>query len=181
LSASPPDVVSGLPNITPIFWRIWLMKTMHVFVREIVGLRMRNAWLMSRALQTMCESPISPSTSERGTNAATESMTMMSTAFDLMSISAILSASSALPGWLTRRPSRSTPSRLPRPVKRVFGINKGRHAPLLLRVGHDVQGDRGLAACFRSKDLNDAARGIPRPPRAISRSMPGRNGGHIAH
>ena len=29
MSALPPVVVSGLPNITPIFMRIWLMKMTH--------------------------------------------------------------------------------------------------------------------------------------------------------
>ena len=31
MSALPPVVVSGLPNMTPIFMRIWLMKTTSVF------------------------------------------------------------------------------------------------------------------------------------------------------
>ena len=35
ICAFPPDVVSGLPNITPIFILIWLMKIIIVFVFEI--------------------------------------------------------------------------------------------------------------------------------------------------
>ncbi len=35
MSALPPVVVSGLPNMTPIFMRIWLMKTTMVLDFEI--------------------------------------------------------------------------------------------------------------------------------------------------
>ena len=105
-------MVSGLPNITPIFCRIWLMNTTQVLVLEMVGLRMRNAWLIRRACKPTWESPMSPSTSFFGTRAATESMTMMSTAFDFTSISAIFSASSPHDGWLTSSSSMLTPRRL---------------------------------------------------------------------
>ena len=74
------------------------MKIMLVRVLEIFGLSMRSAWLMSRASRPTCVSPISPSTSARGTRAATESMTMMSTAFDAINSSAMRNASSALFG-----------------------------------------------------------------------------------
>ena len=85
----------GSPYITPIFCRIWLMNTMHVFDLLIVGLRIRSAWLISRACRPTFVSPISLSwISFLGTRAATESTTMMSTALDLMSISAIRRASS---------------------------------------------------------------------------------------
>jgi hypothetical protein len=49
LSALPPVVVSGLPNITPIFIRIWLMKITMQFDREIDEVSLRIAWLISRA------------------------------------------------------------------------------------------------------------------------------------
>ena len=38
--------------MTPIFWRIWLMKIMHVLVREIVGLRIRRRLAHQAGLQT---------------------------------------------------------------------------------------------------------------------------------
>ena len=65
---------------------------------------------MSRAWRPTNESPISPSSSFCGTSAATESITMMSTAFDLISSSAICIASSPLVGWLTSRLSSEMPS-----------------------------------------------------------------------
>ena len=98
--------------MTPIFSRIWLMKTRTHFERETPPVSLRRAWLISRACTPTKLSPISPSISALGTSAATESMTMMSTALDMTSISAIWSASSALPGWLTRSDSMFTPSRL---------------------------------------------------------------------
>ena len=48
-STLKPEVVSGLPNITPIFCRIWLIKIRVHFERLMVGVRMRMAWLMRRA------------------------------------------------------------------------------------------------------------------------------------
>ena len=75
MSARPPGVVSGLPNITPIFSRSWLVKTSDVFERDTAPVSLRSAWLMSRAWMPTNESPISPSISARGTSAATESTT----------------------------------------------------------------------------------------------------------
>ena len=88
------------------------MKMMQVLVFAISGLSTRRAWLMSRACWPTEGVPISLSVSFFGTRAATESMTMMSTALDLISISAMRRASSPKAGWLTSRLSRSTPRRL---------------------------------------------------------------------
>jgi hypothetical protein len=94
LSALPPVVVSGEPNITPIFMRIWLMKKSVVWLLCTVPVSLRSAWLMSRACEPMCWSPISPSISALGTSAATESITITSTAPERTSMSAISSACS---------------------------------------------------------------------------------------
>ncbi len=71
---------------------------------------LRRAWDIRRAWRPTWLSPISPSISARGTSAATESMTMMSSAPERMSMSAISSACSPVSGWETRRASVSTPS-----------------------------------------------------------------------
>ena len=71
---------------------------------------LRSAWLMSRACRPTWLSPISPSISARGTSAATESITRMSIAPDLTSMSAISSACSPVSGCETMRLSVSTPS-----------------------------------------------------------------------
>ena len=110
MSARPPGVVSGEPNITPIFSRSWLMK-MHVvsnFEREPASLRI--AWDMRRACSPTWVSPISPSISARGTSAATESITTRVSAPDRTSMSAISSACSPESGWLTSSSSMFTPS-----------------------------------------------------------------------
>ena len=46
LSARPPGVVSGLPNITPIFSRIWFVKTQTQLVLEIAAVKRLIAWLI---------------------------------------------------------------------------------------------------------------------------------------
>ena len=49
LSARPPVVVSGLPNMTPIFSRSWLMKMQVVLDFESEPASLRNAWDIRRA------------------------------------------------------------------------------------------------------------------------------------
>ena len=110
MSARPPVVVSGLPNITPIFSRIWLMKTRQVFDLATMAVSFLSACDISRAWRPTWESPISPSSSARGTRAATESMTTTSMAFERTRVSAISSACSPLSGCDTSRLSMSTPS-----------------------------------------------------------------------
>ncbi len=70
----------------------------------------RSAWLIRRAWRPTWESPISPSISARGTRAATESMTIRSSAPERTSMSTISSACSPLSGWDRMRLSMSTPS-----------------------------------------------------------------------
>ena len=103
-------VVSGLPNITPIFMRIWLMKTTEQRERAIEAVSLRSAWLISRAWRPTWVSPISPSSSARGTSAATLSITTMSMAPERTSVSAISSACSPASGWEISSSSTLTPS-----------------------------------------------------------------------
>ncbi len=86
------------------------MKTAVVPEPLMAPVILRSAWLMSRACRPTWLSPISPSISARGTSAATESMTMMSSAPERMSMSAISSACSPLSGWEMSSASVSTPS-----------------------------------------------------------------------
>ena len=96
--------------MTPIFSRSWLMKMAVVPVPDSAPVILRSAWLMRRACRPTWLSPISPSISARGTSAATESMTMMSSAPERTSMSAISSACSPVSGWQTSSASVSTPS-----------------------------------------------------------------------
>jgi hypothetical protein len=124
----PPVVVSGLPNITPIFMRIWLMKMTIVFERLTEPVSLRSAWLIRRACRPTWLSPISPSISALGVRAATESMTMMSIAPERTRVSVISSACSPCPA---ARPGgrrlHAELSRIPH-VERVLGVDEGAHA-----------------------------------------------------
>ena len=111
LSARPPVVVSGLPNMTPIFSRSWLMKMQVVLDLASEPASLRSAWLIKRACRPTVVSPISPSISARGVKAATESTTMASMAPERTSISTISSACSPVSGWEMRTSSISTPMR----------------------------------------------------------------------
>src|SRR3954451_19651713 len=94
----------------PTFSRSWLMKIAVVPELLRAPVILRSAWLIRRACRPTWLSPISPSISARGTRAATESMTITSSAPERMSMSAISSACSPVSGWLTSRASVSTPS-----------------------------------------------------------------------
>src|SRR3569623_1312515 len=106
LSALPPVVVSGLPNITPIFMRIWLMKITRVLERLMLAVSLRSACDISRACRPTWESPISPSISALGVSAATESTTTTSTAPERTSISVLSSACSPVSGCDRGRSSK---------------------------------------------------------------------------
>jgi len=97
--------------MTPIFWRSWLVKMTAVLVWLMAPLNLRSACDMRRACTPMVASPMSPSISERGTRAATESTTTTSTAPERTKVSAISSACSPVSGWETSRLSISTPRR----------------------------------------------------------------------
>ena len=105
-------MVSGEPNITPIFSRSWLMKMRIVLDLFRFEVSLRRAWDMSRACRPTWVSPISPSISARGVSAATESMTTTSSAPERMSMSAISSACSPVSGWEMSSSSTSTPMAL---------------------------------------------------------------------
>ncbi len=87
------------------------MKTIAVFERFRLPASLRSAWLIIRACRPTNWSPISPSISARGVSAATESMTIRSTAPARTSTSAISSACSPVSGCETSSWSMSSPSR----------------------------------------------------------------------
>ena len=111
MSARPPGVTSGLPNMTPIFSRSWLVKRQIVSVRLSVPASFRSAWLINLAWRPTWVSPISPSISAFGVSAATESTATTSSAPDRTSSSQISSACSPVSGWDTSRSSMFTPIR----------------------------------------------------------------------
>ena len=79
-------------------------------VLEIELVNFLRAWLISLAWRPGSESPISPSNSALGTNAATESITIRSTLSDLIRVSVISSAYSPVSGWEIKSSSMLTPN-----------------------------------------------------------------------
>ena len=182
MRARPPEVVSGLPNMTPIFWRIWLMKMMQVLVlrdgrREDAQRLAHEAGLQADVRIADFALRLRP----RGTRAATESMTMMSTALDLTSISAIFSASSPLDGLADEQAFQIDAEALgPARIEGVLGVDEGGHAAALLGVGDGVQGDGRLAARFRPEDLDDPAARQPLAAQGdVEAQGAGRNALHV--
>ena len=87
------------------------MKMTLALERLMAAVSLRIAWDISRAWRPTWVSPISPSISALGTSAATESMTMTSTAPLRTSTSTISSACSPVSGWEMRSSSVFTPMR----------------------------------------------------------------------
>ena len=145
--ARPPVVVSGLPNMTPIFSRSWLMKMQVVFDFEGVVPSFRRACDIRRACRPTLLSPISPSISARGTRAATLSMTMASMALERTSMSQISSACSPVSGWEMRTSSYINPKtgRIGR-IECMLGVDEGDDAAERLGLGENLKGKRGFTA-----------------------------------
>ena len=176
-------VVSGLPNMTPIFMRIWLMKMTQVLLLAMVPVSLRSAWLMRRACTPMWASPISPSSSARGTSAATESMTITSMPPERTSISVISSACSPVSGWeIEQVVGAHAQLAGVADVERVLGVDEGGDAAALLGLGDHVQGEGGLAGGLRPVDLDDApAREAADAERDVEAQRAGRDRLDVLH
>ena len=170
MSALPPVVVSGDPNMTPIFSRNWLMKiTMHSLL-AIAPVSLRMACDISRAWRPTTESPISPSISAFGISAATESTTMMSTAFERTSISQISSACSPVSGCETSISSRLTPMRFAQEGSSACSASMNAATPpLLCAFATTESANVVLPEDSGPKISMMRPRGRPRPPSARSR------------
>ena len=93
----------------PIFWRIWLVKMTHVFDLLVTLDSFLKALDIKRGSNPTCASPISPSTSAWGVNAATESIMTTSIAPLRIRVSTISNACSPESGCEIRTFSRLTP------------------------------------------------------------------------
>ena len=177
MSALPPVVVSGLPNMTPIFMRSWLMKMTQVLERLIAPVSLRSAWLIRRACRPTWESPMSPSISAFGTSAATESITID---VDRAGADQRLGDLQRLLAGVRLRDQQlfevdAEPAGVDR-VEGVLGVDDRGHAAQLLGLGDDVQRQRRLAGRLRAVDLDDAAaRHAADAEREVERDAAGRD------
>ena len=144
---------------------------------------LRRAWLIRRAWRPTCVSPISPSISALGTRAATESITITSTALERTSSSQISRACSPVSGWLISSCSRFDAELAgPGGVQGVLGVDERGHAAGLLGVGDDVQGQRGLAGALRAEELADPPAGHALAAQGqVQAQRPGGDAGHRDH
>ena len=141
--------------MTPIFIRIWLMKMTRVRDLLIEAVSLRSAWLISRAWRPGSESPISPSSSARGTSAATLSITSTSSAPErtqcVGDLQRLLARVRLGDQQLLQIDAEL--ARIGR-VERMLGIDEGAGAAGLLRFSDGVQRQRRLARTLRPVDLD---------------------------
>src|SRR6266545_123927 len=126
---------------------------------------------MSRAWRPTCASPISPSISARGTNAATESITTTSSDLERLLAGVGLADQELVhvdaDGGGVHR------------VHGVLGVDVGAHPAVALRLGHHVHGQRRLPRCLGTEDLHHPTPGqASDAERDVEGEGAGGDGGH---
>ena len=171
MSARPPGVVSGLPNMTPIFSRSWFVKRQIVSVRLSVPASLRSAWLISRACRPTWLSPISPSISAFGVSAATESTATTSSAPERIEQLGDLERLLAGVG-LRDEEVVDVDADLARVLRvhRVLGVDEGADAAAALRLGDHVVDERRLARATPGRRSRRCGRAAARRCRARGRA-----------
>ena len=158
MSARPPGVVSGLPNMTPIFSRSWFVKSATVPVRLSVPASLRSAWLMSRRLQADVTVPHLALDlglgSERGDRVDRDDVERAAADEELRDLERLL----AVVGLRDEEvvDVDADPPRVGR-VHRVLGVDEGADPAAPLRLRDDVVDERRLARGLRAEDLDDPA------------------------
>ena len=158
MSALPPVVVSGEPNITPIFMRIWLMKMTMVLVLldgagELAQRLAHQPGLQAgqRVAHFAFDFGLGRERGDRVDDDQVDRGRAHQRVDDLERLLAgvgladqqVLQVDAELLGVAD--------------VERVFGVDEGAGAADLLHLGDDLQRERGLAARLRAVDLDDAA------------------------
>ena len=177
MSARPPGWVSGEPNITPTFSRIWLVNTHSVCVRLRLPVSLRIACDIIRACTPTVWSPICPSSSARGVSAATESTAITSTAPERIEHVDDLERLLAVVGLGDEQliDVDADLLRVQR-VHRVLGVDERADPAELLRLGEDVVDERRLTRRLRAEDLDDPpTRDAADPQRDVERQRPCRD------
>ena len=134
------------------------MKITMVLEREIEAVSLRSAWLISRACNPGCESPISPSISALGVSAATEfddqHVDRARTHQGVGDFERLLASVG-----LGNQEVVEVDAEFARidGIERMFSVDKGANAALLLRFRDDMQRQRRLARGFGPINLNHPA------------------------
>ena len=151
-------VVSGEPYITPIFIRIWLMKITMVLDLLIEAVSLRSAWLISRAcrpgqriahlalefgVRHQCRHRIDHQHIDRARAHQRVADFQRLLAGVGLRDQEFVDVDAELAG-IDR-------------VERVFGVDEGADAALLLALGDGVQRQRGFARGFRPVDFDHPA------------------------
>ena len=153
------------------------MKITDVLLLAIAPVSFRIDWLISRACRPTCESPISPSSSFLGTRAATESITITSTALRLDQHFGDVHRLFAMPRLADQQRFQVDAQFLrPTGVEGVFGVDERGDPARSLGLGDHMQGQRRFAARLRTIDFDDPSAGNPLPSQGdIERQAPRRN------
>jgi hypothetical protein len=154
----PPVVVSGLPNMTPIFMRIWLMKMTSVLVRLMLAGELAQRLAHQARLQAgqlvahlALDLGLGRQRGDRVDDDDVDAAGAHQHVGDLERLLAgvglrdqqVVDVDAELLGVAR--------------VERVLGVDEGGGAAELLHLGDDVQGQRGLAGGLRAVDLDHPA------------------------
>jgi hypothetical protein len=146
-----------LPNITPIFWRNWLVKIMQVLLDLMTPVSLRSAWLIKRACKPTWLSPISPSISARGTKRRhavdDDDIHCIGTHQRLGDLQRLLAGVRLADVEVVDVDADLGGVG---GVERVLHIHKAADAAQPLRLGDHMQAERRLAGTFRAVDLHHA-------------------------
>jgi hypothetical protein len=179
----PPVVVSGEPNITPIFMRIWLMKITMQLVRLIDPVSLRMAWLIRRACtpdvriaHIAFEFGLGRQRGDRIDHHHRHRTRPHQRIDDFQRLFAgiglrdqqFVKVNAQLAG-IER-------------IKRMFGIHEGADPALFLFLGNGMQGQSGFARAFRAVNFDDSALGqTANAQRDIQPQRPGRGCLDLGH
>jgi len=136
----------------------------------ILPVSLRSACDIRRACSPICASPMSPSSSAFGTNAATESITRTSSAPLRTSVSAISRACSPVSGWEIRRSSVFTPIFFAYPTSRACSASIYAAKPFCFCASATMCRARVVLPPDSGPNISTTLpRGTPKVPSAISR------------
>ena len=158
MSARPPGVVSGLPNMTPIFSRSWFVKRQIVSVRLSVPASLRSAWLISRRLQAdvaVAHLALDLGLRRQGRDRVDRDDVERAGAHEQLGDLERLLAGVGLRDEQVVDVDADL-ARVLR-VHRVLGVDEGADAAAALGLGDHVVDERRLARALRPEDLDDAA------------------------